>query len=82
MIGAALELRQLLHTLKIRSFVRTTGGKGLHVLVPVDPPASWPVGGAFARAVAERMAREQPQRYLAVAAKAGRTGRIFHRLPA
>jgi bifunctional non-homologous end joining protein LigD len=76
-IGAALELREFLDALKIRSFVRTSGGKGLHILVPVQPPASWPVGGAFARAVAERMAREQPQRYLAAAAKAGRTGRIF-----
>lgn len=76
-IGAALELRQLLDTLKVRSFVRTTGGKGLHVLVPVHPPASWAAGHAFARAVAERMAREQPQQYLAVAAKAGRTGKIF-----
>jgi bifunctional non-homologous end joining protein LigD len=76
-IGAAQELRELLHTLKIHSFVRTSGGKGLHVLVPVQPPASWPVGGAFARAVAGRMAREQPQRYLAAAAKAGRAGKIF-----
>ena len=67
----------MLHTLKVRSFLRTSGGKGLHVLVPVHPPASWAVGHAFARAVAGRMAREQPQRYLAAAAKAGRTGRIF-----
>jgi bifunctional non-homologous end joining protein LigD len=76
-IAAALELRRLLDTLKISSFVRTTGGKGLHVLVPVRPPASWPVGRAFARAVAQRMARERPQHYLAVAAKAERRGKIF-----
>jgi bifunctional non-homologous end joining protein LigD len=76
-IGAALELRELLDSLKVRSFVRTTGGKGLHVLVPVHPPASWAAGHAFARGLAERMARERPQQYLAVAAKAGRTGKIF-----
>lgn len=76
-IEAALELRRILDTLKLRCFVRTTGSKGLHVVAPVRPGASWTAGRAFARGLAEHLARERPQQYLAVAGKAERQGKIF-----
>jgi bifunctional non-homologous end joining protein LigD len=74
---AAVELRERLAARRLRSFVRTTGGKGLHVVLPLSPPASWDAARKFARALAETMAREQPQRYLTAAAREKRAGRIF-----
>lgn len=76
-IEGALALRRRLEGLGLRSFVRTTGGKGLHVVVPVRPGCTWERARAFTRALAEELVRSQPQRYLVVAAKAERTGRIF-----
>jgi bifunctional non-homologous end joining protein LigD len=76
-VGAALELRERLSTLKLQSFVRTSGGKGLHVVVPLRPGAGWDDVHQFARTVAETLAQEQPDRYLAQASKAERRGRIF-----
>src|ERR1700733_12734595 len=74
---AAVEVRERLAAQRLRSFVRTTGGKGLHVVLPLSPPASWDAAHSFAGALAETMAREQPQRYLAAAARQKRAGRIF-----
>jgi bifunctional non-homologous end joining protein LigD len=74
---AAVEVRERLAARRLRSFVRTTGGKGLHVVLPLSPPASWDAATSFARSLAEAMAREQPQRYLAAASKEKRAGRIF-----
>ena len=74
---AAVEVRERLAAQRLRSFVRTTGGKGLHVVLPLSPPASWNAARSFARSLAETMAREQPQRYLAAAARQKRAGRIF-----
>lgn len=76
-VEAALELRARLRTLGLESFVETTGGKGLHVVAPVERKIGWDDFKAFARAVAERMVAERPDRYLAHAAKKDRRGRIF-----
>ncbi|MBV8784146.1 MAG: non-homologous end-joining DNA ligase [Gammaproteobacteria bacterium] len=76
-VEGALALKERLDALKLRSFVRTTGGKGLHVVVPVRPACPWERARAFSRALAEDLVREDPARYLAVATKAERTGRIF-----
>ena len=76
-IETALALRARLQAAKLQSFVRTTGGKGLHVVIPVRPACDWERARAFSRALAESLVREQPTRYLSVATKAERTGKIF-----
>jgi bifunctional non-homologous end joining protein LigD len=76
-IEAALELRGRLSQLKLQSFVRTSGGKGLHVVIPLRPATPWDAARSFVRALAEQLQRDQPERYLAVASKAARSGRIF-----
>jgi bifunctional non-homologous end joining protein LigD len=57
--------------------VKTTGGKGLHVVAPVTRRREWDELKAFSRGVAEGLAREEPERFLATAAKADRGGRIY-----
>ena len=74
---AARLVRDRLRALGLESFVKTTGGKGLHVVVPLRPGATWEAGAAFSRALAESMAREDPRGYVATMAKSARTGKIF-----
>ena len=76
-VNCALELRQRLQELKLQSYVRTSGGKGLHLVIPVKPAADWETAKGFAHALAETLAQEQPERYVAVASKAKRGGKIF-----
>ncbi len=73
----ALEIHARLKDLDLKSFVRTSGGKGLHVVIPVRPATDWNSARSFARAFAEQMAADHPQDYLAVATKAQRHGKIF-----
>jgi bifunctional non-homologous end joining protein LigD len=74
---AALDLRQRLSRLGLTSFAKTTGGKGLHVVVPIVPGPDWERAKAFTRGVAEAMAAAAPERYTVNMAKARRTGRIY-----
>jgi len=76
-IECARLIRDTLRGLKLESFVKTTGGKGLHVVAPLTPGPSWDDTSTFARAVAETVARSDPRRYLTNMAKAERRGRIF-----
>ena len=76
-IGAAKEVRQRLQALGLTSFVKTTGGKGLHVVVPVDATAPWKEVKSFAKGVSAEMAADSPDKYLTKATKADRVGRIF-----
>lgn len=76
-VAGARHVREKLETLGLRSFLRTTGGKGLHVVVPLQPPCPWPVAKQFAHAFASSMAAAEPQQFVAVAAKAQRKGRIY-----
>jgi bifunctional non-homologous end joining protein LigD len=77
-IAAALEVRERLRTqLKLESFVKTTGGKGLHVVAPITPSMGWAEATALCRGVAEAMAGDSPGLYLAKAAKAARKGKIY-----
>ncbi|HLU03824.1 MAG TPA: DNA ligase D [Advenella sp.] len=74
---AARQVRDLLAQLHLQSFVRTTGGKGLHVVVPLNPPVPWDEARPFARAFAESLAGAHPDTYIATASRKQRKGLIF-----
>jgi bifunctional non-homologous end joining protein LigD len=76
-IAAALEVRQRLADLSLTSFVKTTGGKGLHVVLPIDPVTPWPQVKAWSKKLSGEMAADAPDRYLLRISKAERVGRIF-----
>jgi bifunctional non-homologous end joining protein LigD len=74
--GAA-EVRARMQEFGLKSFLKTTGGKGLHVVVPIKPKFHWDAIKAFTRAVAQSMAHDNPKRYIATASKTARKGKIF-----
>ncbi len=74
---AAVLLRDLLAELGLRSFVKTTGGKGLHVVLPLVRKHTWQEVKHFTKTVAEAMVALQPERYVANMSKAARQGKIF-----
>ena len=76
-IAGAREVRRALEDLGLASFLKTTGGKGLHLVVPVQPRVEWDQAKAFCRAVADRMVRAAPDRFIATMSKAARKGKIF-----
>jgi bifunctional non-homologous end joining protein LigD len=76
-VAASLEVRDRLKDLKLVSFVKTTGGKGLHVVVPIRPCHDWKEAKAWTKAFSEQMAVDSPDRYLTKISKAERAGRIF-----
>jgi bifunctional non-homologous end joining protein LigD len=77
-IAGAREIRDRLDSLGLVSFCKTTGGKGLHVVTPVDGTGTdWSAAKGFARKVCCAMAADSPDRYLINMAKAQRGGRIF-----
>ncbi|HEX8193985.1 MAG TPA: non-homologous end-joining DNA ligase [Allosphingosinicella sp.] len=76
-VRAALEVRDRLAALGLASFVKTTGGKGLHVVLPIAPAGDWKEAKAFAKGFSELMAADSPERYLTKISKAEREGRIF-----
>jgi bifunctional non-homologous end joining protein LigD len=75
--SAARDVREQLQRLGLESFCRTTGGKGLHLVVPLKPIADWEKVKRFCRAFAETLSEEQPQRFLSTVKKADRKGRIL-----
>src|SRR5205085_8943063 len=76
-VAGAVEVRERLKALKLTSFVKTTGGKGLHVVVPLGPRAGWEEAKAFTKSIADAMSKDSPTRYLATMTKSARRGRIF-----
>ncbi|MEF2072541.1 DNA ligase D [Consotaella aegiceratis] len=75
--SAANDLRDRLAKLGLESFPMVTGGKGVHVVVPLARRQEWPQIKAFARAFATQRADDEPQRFVATMSKAKRKGRIF-----
>jgi len=75
-VAAAREVRERLQQVRLKSFVKTSGGKGLHVVVPIKPIA-WETAKNFTHAVAMSMEKDYPDRYLSTATKAKRNRRIF-----
>jgi bifunctional non-homologous end joining protein LigD len=76
-VTAAIDVRDQLRRLGLESFCRTSGGKGLHVVVPLEPAAHWDEVKPFCRAFAETLSQQQPERYLSTVKKADRRGRIL-----
>ena len=80
-VDAAKEIRDRLEKLGLIAFCKTTGGKGLHVVTPLqvddDATLGWPEAKMFAEAVSSHMAADSPDRYLVKMTKKIRTGRIF-----
>ena len=76
-IAAAEEVRARLKALGLAAFVKTSGGKGLHVVSPVKPKAEWPAVKAFTKSIADAMAADSPERYVATIPKARRHGKIL-----
>jgi bifunctional non-homologous end joining protein LigD len=76
-VKAAKVVRDVLETLGLRSWVKTTGGRGVHVVVPLKPKRSVVECLDFSRAVAESIERTDPRRYTTNFAKAGRERQIL-----
>jgi bifunctional non-homologous end joining protein LigD len=76
-IQAAREIRVVLEELGLTTFLKTTGGKGLHVVVPIQARTDWDDAKSFCKAVADLMVRVAPERYIATMSKAARKGKIF-----
>jgi bifunctional non-homologous end joining protein LigD len=76
-VTAATAVRQDLERLGLQSFVKTTGGKGLHVVVPIAPTLDWEAARRFAHGFAEALADEAPTHYTTNARKDDREGKIF-----
>jgi bifunctional non-homologous end joining protein LigD len=74
---AAQDLRQRLKRKGLESMLKCTGGKGLHVTVPLAGKDKWPVVKSFAAALAQEMVDAAPEAYVATMSKAKRTGKIF-----
>ena len=76
-VRAARMVRAALAALKLESFIKTTGGRGLHVVVPLTPHADWTQCLDFSRALSERFEQAQPDVYTTAFAKAGRSRKIL-----
>ena len=74
---AAFDLRKRLAARDLASFVKTTGGKGLHVCVPIAPSGDWDEIKAWTKAFAEELEQDDPKAYTANMAKTARKDRIF-----
>ena len=77
LMEAALELRSRLESLHLKSFVKTTGGKGLHIVVPCAPASNWDAFKSFAKGLAQSMEADSPKRFTTNIRKANRVGRIL-----
>jgi bifunctional non-homologous end joining protein LigD len=76
-LRTARGLRERLQQLGLTPFVRSTGGKGLHLVVPLQPQADWHTAKEFTRAVAERHAQDEPRLLTTNMSKSKRRGKIF-----
>ena len=76
-LRTARELRDRLHDLGLTAFLRTTGGKGLHLVVPLSPSADWQTAKSFAHAVSEQHAQDEPRLLTTNMSMSKRHGRIY-----
>jgi bifunctional non-homologous end joining protein LigD len=76
-VTAARLVRQLLTAMDLETWVKTTGGRGLHVVIPLRPESDWNACLEFARALATALVRREPSLFTATFAKAGRDDKIL-----
>jgi bifunctional non-homologous end joining protein LigD len=77
-VDAAHQLHELLTNLSLESFVKVTGGKGVHLVAPLSPRrADWDAVKSFTQQVAQGLAEQYPDRFIAKMSKAARKGKIF-----
>ena len=76
-VQGARDVRDRLESAGLTTFLRTSGGKGLHVVVPLSRRNNWDEFKAFAKSVADAMTRDEPDRYIATMSKAKRRGKLF-----
>ncbi|TIM32579.1 MAG: DNA ligase D [Mesorhizobium sp.] len=76
-IEAAVETRDRLKDAGLVPFIKTSGGKGLHVVAPLKPKAEWLGVKAFTKAIADSMAADSPGRYVSTITKSKRRGKIL-----
>jgi len=76
-VQSAYHLRDELARYDMKSFVKTTGGKGLHVVAPVLPKLQWDLGKEFCKALCEDIAKKYPGQYVTNMAHAKRSNKIF-----
>ncbi len=74
---AALLVRDQLSTLGLTSFVKTSGGKGLHIVVPIRRRSAWATASQFCDAVGHQLASQSPTRFTVSASKTSRQGKIY-----
>jgi bifunctional non-homologous end joining protein LigD len=74
---AAIGIREALQAIGLESFAKTTGGKGLHVVVPLQPKLGWDEAKAFTKWVADQIVGQSPDAFTANQAKRARRGRIY-----
>lgn len=76
-VDSARQIKEFLEELGLESFVKTTGGKGLHLVVPIDRRHDWDEAKAFCKQVADTIVAAAPNQYTANMSKAARHGKIF-----
>jgi len=76
-VEGAMLTKAFLDELKLKAFLKTSGGKGLHIVVPLTPTSNWDEVKDFSEAVVVHLARTVPQRFVAKSGPANRVGRIF-----
>jgi bifunctional non-homologous end joining protein LigD len=76
-VAAALEIRDYLIQYKLTSFVKSTGGKGLHVVIPIKPEYTWDMVKQFTLVFAQLLEQLKPEDYISKMTKSKRSGKIF-----
>jgi len=76
-IEAALDVKARLEAEGLAAFVKTSGGKGLHVVAPLKPKADWTTVKDFTHRIADAMAEDEPDRYVSTITKSKRHGKIL-----
>ena len=75
--AAVVEVREFLDDLGFKSFLKSTGGKGFHLVAPIAPKLGWAEIKPFAKAIADALVSARPDRYTANPLKRTREGKIF-----
>lgn len=76
-VAACLEMKKTLDKLKLKSFVKVTGGKGIHIHIPFEPIYTWDEVKSFSKALADELVSRKPKEFISTMSKEARIGKIF-----